>query len=181
MFINAQQSESRHRKNSPRIPAKRISKGLLHRGNCGKNRCTSEHYLKICFRTGKSRENNDFKDCRQSQNVCGQKAINGDFNKHALKLEKAKNTNLSEEKNFYENLAFQVNHLNFSIYEKELRIQDAFIAKDFGSRVEKETNEYDVSRQKMIFLCRDCFDKEVELQKLEFKSNYPEVLPCLKL
>jgi hypothetical protein len=180
MFINAQQSKSRHRKNSPRIPAKRISKGLLHRGNCGKNWHTSEHSLKICFRIGKSRENKDFKDRRQSQNVCGRKAIGGAFSELALKLEKAKNTNSSEEKYFYENSASQFNHRNFWIHEKELRIQDTFIAKDFESRVEKATNERDVSQRRIIFLRGSFFKKYMKLQKLEFIANYSEASTCLK-
>ncbi len=104
MFTSAQQSESRHRKNSPRILAKRISKGLLDRGNCGKDWRSSEHYLKICVRTGKSWENKDFKDRGKSQNVCCRKAIEGAFRKLALNLEKAEGKNSSEENEFYGNL-----------------------------------------------------------------------------
>ncbi|MGA2682041.1 MAG: hypothetical protein ABSF44_09610 [Candidatus Bathyarchaeia archaeon] len=180
MFVNAHQSESRYRKNSPRIPAKRISKGLLHRGNCGKNWRSSEHYLKIRVRTGKSWKDKDFKDRGESQNVCSRKAIDDAFNKLALKLEKAEKKNSIDENRFYGNSAFQFHDLNCSICKKELRIEGAFICKDLGNWVEKETNEWDISQQGMIFLGRDCFEKEVKSQKLDFRSSFPGGSTCLQ-
>ena len=70
MFTSAQQNEPRYRKNSLGIPSERVSKRLLNRRNSCKNRCSSEHNLKICIWTRKVWKSEDFEDSGTSKNVC---------------------------------------------------------------------------------------------------------------
>ena len=117
MFTNAQQSESRRRETGLGIPSKRVPARFFHRRNCCKNQCASEYHIEIRFWLRKVGKNRDFKNYRQSQNVCGfQKIINGAISLLSLKREKTERIEytLSGTQKSARNVSFQIND-NFSV------------------------------------------------------------------